>query len=119
MIANHKLSAAILDCGFYEFRRQLTYKSEMYGTKVELVDRWFPSSKTCSNCGHIQSMPLKERVFNCDCCNLLINRDLNAAINLSRCSEKVRLAWSEVTPVDKKEPAPLVEAGSEHRICRR
>ncbi len=56
----------------------------MYGTKVELVDRWFPSSKTCSNCGHTQSMPLKERVFNCGCCNLLINPDLNAAINLSR-----------------------------------
>ncbi|CBN57636.1 MULTISPECIES: RNA-guided endonuclease InsQ/TnpB family protein [Kamptonema] len=119
MIANHKLAAAISDCGFYEFRRQLTYKTEMYGTKVELVDRWFPSSKTCSNCGHVQSMPLKERVFNCGGCNLLINRDLNAAINLSRCSEKVRLAQSEVTPVDKKESTPLVEAGSEHQICRR
>ena len=101
MIANHKLAEAISDCGFYEFRRQLTYKSDLYGTKVELVDRWFPSSKTCSNCGHIQSMPLKERVFDCGGCNLLINRDLNAAINLSRPSEKVRLAQSEVTPVDK------------------
>ena len=119
MMANHKLAAAISDCGFYEFRRQLEYKSSMYGTKVELVDRWFPSSKTCSNCGHVQSMPLKERVFNCGGCNLLIDRDLNAAINLSRCSEKVRLAQSEVTPVDKKEPTPLVEAGSERQVCRR
>jgi putative transposase len=117
MIANHKLAAAISDCGFYEFRRQLEYKSSMYGTKVELVDRWFPSSKTCSNCGHKQSMPLKERVFDCGGCNLLINRDLNAAINLSRCSQKVRLAQSEVTPVDKKEPTPLIEAGSERQIC--
>ena len=64
-------------------------------------------------------MPLKERVFNCGCCDLSINRDLNAAINLSRCSDKVRLAQSEVTPVDKKEPTPLVEAGSTHQVCRR
>jgi putative transposase len=75
MIANHNFTAAISDCGFYELRRQLEYKSSMYGTKVELVDRWFPSSKTCSICGHVQSMPLKERVFNCGCCGITINRD--------------------------------------------
>ncbi|WP_265238837.1 transposase [Lyngbya sp. CCAP 1446/10] len=84
MIANHKLAAAISDCGFYEFRRELEYKSAMYGTTVELVDRWYPSSKTCSSCGHIQSMPLKKRVFECQNCGIAINRDLNAAINLAR-----------------------------------
>jgi putative transposase len=84
MMANHKLASAISDCGFYEFRRQLEYKSVMYGTTVEMVDRWYPSSKTCSSCGHIQSMPLKERVFRCQHCGIAINRDLNAAINLSR-----------------------------------
>ncbi len=59
MIANHKLAAAISDCGFSEFRRQLAYKSSMYGPEFELVDGWYASSQTCSNCGHVQSMPLK------------------------------------------------------------
>ncbi|MCU0544468.1 MAG: transposase [Oscillatoriaceae cyanobacterium Prado104] len=84
MMANHKLASAISDCGFYEFRRQLEYKSVIYGTTVEVVDRWYPSSKTCSSCGHIQAMPLKERVFNCQHCGIAMNRDLNAAINLAR-----------------------------------
>jgi len=82
MIANHKLSAAISDLGFYEFRRQLVYKQQNYATRVELVDRWFPSSKTCSCCNHVQPMPLNERVFNCQSCGFQIDRDLNAAINL-------------------------------------
>ncbi len=69
MIANHKLALAISDCGFYEFRRQLDYKQAHYGYRLEIVDRWFPSSKTCSNCNHIQPMPLRERVFKCEKCN--------------------------------------------------
>jgi putative transposase len=84
MIANHKLAAAISDCGFYEFRHQLAYKYCLYGTKFELVDRWYASSQTCSNCGHVQSTPLKERVFNCQHCGAIIERDLNVAINLAR-----------------------------------
>ncbi|MEG4942412.1 RNA-guided endonuclease TnpB family protein [Microcoleus sp. F4-D5] len=101
MLANHKLAASISDCGFYEFRRQLEYKSFMHGTKVEVVDRWYPSSKTCHQCGNIQPLPLKERVFNCQCCELLINRDLNAAINLSQAPfEKLRLVRPEVTSVE-------------------
>ena len=87
MIANHKLSAAISDLGFYEFRRQLVYKQQNYATKVELVDRWYPSSKTCSCCNHIQPMPLCERVFNCEKCGASIDRDLNAAINLMQAPE--------------------------------
>jgi putative transposase len=101
MIANHKLAAGISDLGFSEFRRQLVYKYSMYGTKLELVDRWYPGSKTCSNCSHIQSMPLKERVFNYQHCGAIIERGLNATINLARQSELVRLVRSEVKPVDK------------------
>jgi putative transposase len=84
MIANHKLAAAISDWGFYEFRRQLAYKYSMYGTKIELVDRWYPRATTCSNCGHVQSMPLKERVFKGQHCGAIIERDVNVAINLAR-----------------------------------
>lgn len=89
MMANHKLSAAISDLGFYEFRRQLIYKSPMYATKVELVNRWYPSSKTCNNCHHIQPMPLSERVFVCQQCGHTIERDLGAAINLASAPNEV------------------------------
>ena len=57
MMANHKLSLAISDLGFYEFRRQLEYKCKMYGANLVLVAQWFPSSKTSSNCGSKQDMP--------------------------------------------------------------
>lgn len=106
MLANGKLSKAIADSGFYEFRRQLEYKTKLYGSKLVLADRWFPSSKTCSNCGKKkESLSLSERTFSCEC-GFVCHRDVNAAINL------VRLVKSDFKPVDKKEPSPLVEAGS-------
>lgn len=85
MMANRKLANAIQDMGFYEFRRQLSYKCELYGAKLVLVDRWFPSSKTCSNCGtKKEALGLDERVFECGQCGFVIDRDLNAAINLTK-----------------------------------
>ncbi|MEM1169777.1 MAG: RNA-guided endonuclease TnpB family protein [Cyanobacteria bacterium P01_H01_bin.35] len=82
MLANHKLAKSIADQGFYEFRRQLEYKCQWYGSELVVVDRFFPSSKTCSNCGHIQDMPLHLRTYDCPECGLSIDRDLNASINL-------------------------------------
>jgi putative transposase len=85
MRANHKLAASIADMGFYEFRRQLTYKCRLYGSKLVVADRWFPSTKTCSNCGiKKEILSLSERVFECGHCGFVIDRDLNAAINLSK-----------------------------------
>ncbi len=85
MMANHKLAKAIADMGFYEFRRQLTYKCELYGSKLVVVDRWFPSTKLCSNCGiQKEIIGLDERVFNCEHCGFTLGRDLNAAINLKK-----------------------------------
>jgi Transposase and inactivated derivatives len=84
MLANHKLAQVIADCGFHEFKRQLEYKAKKFGCDIIVTDRWFPSSKTCSSCGHIQDMPLKERTYNCGNCGHSMDRDLNAAINLSR-----------------------------------
>lgn len=85
MMANPKLAKAIADMGFYEFRRQLEYKCELYGSKLVIVDRWFPSSKTCSNCGiKKETLSLSERVFHCNHCGLEIDRDLNASINLEK-----------------------------------
>lgn len=83
MSKNHKLASAILDGGFYEFRRQLSYKCEWYGSKLTVVDKFYPSSKTCSACGNIKKeLNLTERTYHCEHCQISIDRDLNAAINL-------------------------------------
>ncbi|MEH2294871.1 RNA-guided endonuclease InsQ/TnpB family protein [Nostoc sp.] len=93
MVANHKLASAVSNNCFYEIRRQFVYKQAHFGTKVEVVDRWYPSSKTCSNCGHVQDMKLSDRVFNCQSCKHSQDRDENAAINLCNAPlDKVRLA---------------------------
>lgn len=84
MMANHKLAKAIADCGFHEFRRQLEYKCKKFGSELRIVSRWYPSSKTCSSCGNIQDMPLKDRMYDCNSCGISIDRDLNASVNLSR-----------------------------------
>ena len=82
MMANHKLAGAISDLGFYEFKRQLNYKCLMYGATLVLVDQWFPSSKTCSNCGSKKDMPLSVRIYDCPVCGISIERDLNASLNI-------------------------------------
>jgi putative transposase len=97
MMANSKLADAISNLGLYEFRRQLIYKQSMFGTVVELVDRWFPSSKMCSECGHIQPMKLSNRVFHCQGCGCVKCRDFNASLNLEKAPPfKVRRASPEL-----------------------
>lgn len=87
MLANHKLAKSIADMGFFEFRRQLDYKCPLYGSELIIADRWFASSKLCSNCGaKKESLSLKERTYQCDVCSFSLDRDLNASINLSRWS---------------------------------
>lgn len=83
MIKNHKLAAKISDCSFGEILRQLKYKSILNGGDFYQVDRFYPSSKTCSCCGNIKKdLKLSNRVYICEECGLTINRDLNAALNL-------------------------------------
>jgi putative transposase len=82
-LKNHKLAGAIADCGMYEFKRQLEYKAEKFSSLLVLVDRFFPSSQICSNCGnHRHKMPLKNRVYHCPECGNTEDRDLNAAKNV-------------------------------------
>jgi putative transposase len=84
MMKNSKLSRAISDMGFSEFRRQLQYKSEMRGGWVVIADRFYPSSKTCSACGHkLDTLSLSTREWECPECHTHHDRDLNAAINLA------------------------------------
>ena len=84
MMKNKHLSDAIRKQGFSEFRRQLEYKYNFRGIKFVVVDRFYPSSKSCSQCGKIKKdLKLKDRVYKCSC-GLNIDRDLNASINLSK-----------------------------------
>lgn len=82
MLKNHRLASAIADCGFYEFRRQLQYKAERYGSQVIVADRFFPSSQLCSKCQYRQKIPLHVKTFKCQSCGHELDRDLNASINL-------------------------------------
>ena len=85
ILKNKRLSKAISESGFYEFRRQLEYKCKLRNIKFMLADTFFPSSKKCSNCGNIKKdLTLKDRIYKCDCCGLEIDRDYNASLNLSK-----------------------------------
>jgi putative transposase len=83
MLKNHHLAQAIGDVGFGEFRRQLTYKAAWYGCQVLVASRWESSSKSCSGCGWVdEDLTLADRTFRCEWCGQVLDRDLNAAINL-------------------------------------
>lgn len=83
MMKNHRLAKSIADASFYEFRHQLEYKAFENGNTVYLADRFYPSSKRCSLCGSVKAkLDLNERTYYCDHCGLVIDRDLNAAVNL-------------------------------------
>ena len=83
MMKNHNLAQAISDVSFAEFRRQLEYKCGWYGSRLVVVGRFFPSSKTCSGCGCVkEKLALSERVFQCEACGMVLDRDLNAARNI-------------------------------------
>ena len=87
MMKNKHLSKAIAEQGFYEFMRQIKYKCEFNGIEFIQVDRFYPSSKTCSCCGFIKKdLKLNDRNYKCDKCGLEIDRDYNASINLSNYS---------------------------------
>jgi IS605 OrfB family transposase len=83
MLKNRRLAKAVSDASFAELRRQLQYKCAWYGTELVVADRWFPSSKTCSGYGHVQPTPLHVRTYHCSECGLVLDRDVNAAINLA------------------------------------
>ena len=109
MVKNHNLAKAITNVSFGEFNRQIEYKAQMYGKQIYRVDRFFPSSKTCSVCGCIQDkMPLNVREWTCPDCGAHHDRDINAATNLLRQAmsevthgERLALVISEISDVTK------------------
>jgi putative transposase len=124
MLKNRRLARAIADVGFYEFRRQLEYKCQWYGSDLLVASRAFPSSKMCSQCGHRKrELSLSAREYHCEQCGLRVDRDLNAALNLvavslpeteNACGEDVRLHPDSLNPLraasEKQEPNIIKEA---------
>jgi putative transposase len=83
MVRNHRVAKAIADCGWGTFRDMLEYKAARYGRRVIVIDRWFPSSKMCSACGHVLAeLGLKIRTWQCPSCGTRHDRDINAAKNI-------------------------------------
>ncbi|PRY60884.1 IS607 family element RNA-guided endonuclease TnpB [Glycomyces artemisiae] len=121
MVTNHRLARRISDAGWGELRRQITYKSAWNGGSTVVANRWLPTSKTCSNCGTAKAkLSLSERVFRCQHCGMVLDRDLNAARNLAN---RVRTAVDLELPGDAKtarqKPHKTSPAGSGTAAGRR
>ena len=114
MVKNHHLSKSILDAGWNQLVTFTAYKAEYAGKIVKQVDPKY-TSMTCSTCGHIQKMPLSARTYKCPACNMVLDRDVNAAINIKRKGLGQELA--EITPVEMltvasmTQEAPCVSVG--------
>jgi putative transposase len=99
MVRSHSLARAISDASWSEFRRQLEYKADWHGRTVIAVDRFYPSSKTCSACGKIAAkLPLSIRDWTCAACGTLHDRDVNAAINIRAAGLAVLACGDGVRP---------------------
>ncbi|MFU8854207.1 IS607 family element RNA-guided endonuclease TnpB [Micromonospora sp. SL1-18] len=106
MLRNRRLARKVADAGFGEIRRQAAYKAEWNGGRRILADRWYPSSKTCSDCGAVKAkLPLRVRTYRCDSCGLVLDRDLNAARNLAALAREVTTAGS----------GPVAGRGADHK----
>lgn len=123
MVKNHCLARSVSDASFGEVRRQMTYKSIIYGTRLVVASRWFPSSKTCSSCGAVKTkLSLGEREYVCDLCGVVVDRDLNAALNL----QMLGRASPDVMPVDgsalarrcrRVQPARMKQELTDAHVC--
>ena len=124
LLRNRRLARAICDTGMAELRRLLAYKTTWYGCRLVVADRFYPSSKTCSACGWVKAkLTLAERTFTCEACELVLDRDLNAARNLANLVQSVaQSGWetrnargADVSPGQAGQTAVKREAGTEPR----
>src|SRR5438876_1981781 len=116
MLQNHGLAKAISDVGWGGFVRQLEYKATWYGRTLIKIDRWYPSSKTCSACGHVlESLTLDVREWACPVCGMCHDRDINAACNILTEGLSVAACGGNGRPVRvKARQAVASEAGSSY-----
>ncbi|WP_182899502.1 RNA-guided endonuclease TnpB family protein [Microbispora sp. H10830] len=99
MVRNRSLARVISDCGWGEFRRQLEYKTARAGRRLVVIDRWYPSSKTCSACGHLlATLSLSTRHWSCPGCGARHDRDVNAAKNILAAGRAVSACGADVSP---------------------
>lgn len=114
MLANRCLARAISDVGFFELRRQIEYKAAWFGSELKVADRFFPSSRLCRHCGRVNSeLKLSDREWTCDC-GAVLDRDLNAAINLKNLVSNLPAVRRKVTPAESDvRPTVLPLADSE------
>lgn len=118
LLQNHCVAKAVGDASWFEFRRQLEYKARWFGVTLVVAPRFFPSSKRCSQCGHVKvDLRLSTRRFVCKQCGFAMDRDLNASINL----ELVAASWAETENACLEAggcrsfgPVPADDAGTEH-----
>jgi putative transposase len=111
MVKNRKLALSISDASWGELVRQLEYKCDWYGRTLIKIDRWFPSSKRCGGCGHIEEeMPLNIREWNCPNCGIAHDRDLNAANNILAAGLAVKVCGASVRPERHKSDGSCYEA---------
>ncbi|PYB68782.1 transposase [Thermoplasma sp. Kam2015] len=102
MMQNHHISKSLSDVSFYSFKQKLEWKAEKYGKNIIEIGRFDPSSKICSSCGNVKhDLKLSDRIYHCDVCGLIIDRDHNASKNIRKIGLiKVGLVQSELTPVE-------------------
>lgn len=106
MLRNHKLAKAISEVGFYKFRNLLETKAAENAKNVGFIDRFYPSSKTCHNCGYIKNdLTLNIRKWTCPECGMEHNRDVNAAINILKEGSRIAMEGVTVEKVTKKKSA--------------
>jgi putative transposase len=104
MIGNHALARGVSDAAWAELRRMLEYKCAWYGRELVVVDRWLPSSKICSKCGHVADrLPLSVRMWQCQSCTVWHDRDVNAANNILAAGRAVTACGAGVRP--QREPS--------------
>ncbi len=103
MVRNHKLARSISDASWGEFNRQLEYKCQWYGKEFVKIDRYFPSSKRCGQCGHIvDELPLNVREWDCPECGTSHDRDINASNNILAAGQAVSVCGASVRPQQSK-----------------
>lgn len=119
MAKNHNLARSISDASWAQFRQMLEYKARWYGREVIAVDRFFPSSKTCSTCGRVSSkMSLSTRMWTCLECGSNHDRDINAALNILAVGLAASACGDEVSPaLDRKHHERAQSAKQEQSQC--
>jgi putative transposase len=121
MVKNRRLAKSISDASWGEFRRQLAYKCERYGRTLVVIDRWYPSSKTCSSCAHLLTvLSLGTRHWTCPDCRTRHDRDINAAKNILAAGLAVSACGADISHFEssRMQSATKQEASQPRRAKR-